>query len=260
MRFKIFTFLVMYSIFYMGAQNTPDLEASLNIGFNSFQTDYGEDGNIKSGFSGNMGFAVGASLYVNFFKADPSFNGEPDWMQKHLKLKLEASYLNTKLEHFADEPITDSRKNMIGRASVINFGTILEYHPYVIPDFVPGFRKKLSPYFGLGVMGSYAMPEIDTSNLIEAYRTDEDGVVHASNQAVFTYSLIPSAGLRYELDNGDAIMMDMRWQYFGSDFIDGLSPNNEVLDGANKHNDWLYYFNVGYVVKLSKYTKDSTWF
>lgn len=258
MRYYIFTLLLLSSLL-IGAQNTPNIEASLNIGFASFQSDYGEDGNVKSGFSGNMGLAIGGSLYVNFFNQDPSLAGDPSWFQKHLKLKLEGSYFSAKLEHFADEPITDSRKNMVGRTSVINFGTVLEYHPFIIPDFVPGISAKLTPYFGLGIMGAYAMPEVDLSNLIKAYQTDPDGVKHASNQPVITYSLMPSAGLRYQLDNGGAIMLDMRWQYFGSDFIDGLNPNNDVLDGANKHNDWLYYLNVGYVFTFGKSGKSSTW-
>lgn len=258
MRYYILTLFLLTSL-YIGAQNTPNLEASLNIGFASFQSDYGEDGNSKSNFSGNMGLAVGGSLYVNFFSQDPSLTGEPSWSQKHLKLKLEGSYFSAKLEHFADEPITDSRKNMVGRASVINFGTILEYHPFVIPDFVPGIKKKLTPYFGLGIMGTFALPEVDTSNLILAYQTDDEGVVYASDQPVFTYSLMPSAGLRYQLDNGGAIMLDMRWQYFGSDFIDGLNPNNEIINDSNKHNDWLYYLNVGYVFSFGKRGKSSTW-
>ena len=258
MRFNILTFLLL-STLYIGAQSTPNLEASLNIGFASFQSDYGEDGNSKSNFSGNLGIAIGGSLYVNFFNEDPSLAGDPSWLQKHLKLKLEGSYFTAKLEHFANEPITDARKDMVGRASVINFGTVLEYHPFVIPDFVPGIKKKLTPYFGFGIMGAYAFPEVDTSNLIQAYQTDDEGVVYASDQPVFTYSLMPSAGLRYQLDNGGAIMVDMRWQYFKSDYIDGLNPNNEVIDGANKHNDWLYYLNVGYVFNFGKSGKSSTW-
>ena len=261
MRFKLFILLPVILLSYasVSAQANASMEASVNLGFTSFQTDYGEDGNFKSSFTGNMGYAVGGSLYVNFFNTNPSVAGYPNWLQKHLKLKLEVSYLSAKLEHFGDN--VGDRDHMKGLASVINFGTVLEYHPFVLPDFVPGIRKKLTPYVGFGVMGTFAMPKVETnqSSLIKAYQIGDDGFKHADDAPVFTYSLMPSGGLRYQLDNGNAIMMDMRWQYFGSDFIDGLSPNNDVIDGANKHNDWLYYFNVGYVIKFGENARSSTW-
>jgi hypothetical protein len=263
MRFKLF---ILTSVFFLSyqlakAQINANFEASLNLGLASFQTDYGERGDFKSGVSGNVGFAVGGSLYVNFFNTDPSITGDPNWMQRHLKLKLEASYLSAKLEHFGLYKEENSHngnllENMKGSTSVINFGTILEYHPFVIPDFVPGISRKLSPYLGLGVMGGYAMPSVETdqSKLIEAY---QGGTNRTDATPFLTYSLIPSAGVRFRFDSGQVIMLDMRWQYFNSDFVDGLNPNDDLV--PNKHNDWLYYLNIGYVFIFDKDEKSSTW-
>jgi hypothetical protein len=255
MRFKLFiltVFLIFLSNNAVEAQVNASLETSFNLGLASFQTDYGERHNFKSGVTGNVGFAVGGSLYINFFNTDPGIAGDPNWMQRHLKLRLETSYLSAGLEHFGKH--LEGRENMKGRTSVINMGSILEYHPFVIPDFVPGLKRRVSPYLGLGFMGGYAMPIVETNQakLIEAYRG------HTDSRSFLTYSLIPSAGLRFELNGGQIIMLDMRWQYFDSDYVDGLSPDPMLT--SNTHNDWLTYINVGYVYMFGKEGgRNSTW-
>jgi len=42
------------------------------------------------------------------------------------------------------------------------------------------------------------------------------------------------------------LMIDLRWQYYFSDRVDGL---DHQLD-YNKYNDWLVWFNVGYIFYL----------
>jgi hypothetical protein len=41
-------------------------------------------------------------------------------------------------------------------------------------------------------------------------------------------------------------MVDLRWQYFFDDTVDGLDHN---LD-SNKANDWLVWLNFGYIYYL----------
>ena len=260
MRFKLFILLAVSFVLSnkLHAQSQGNLEGSINLGLASFQTDYGERGDIRSSLTGNIGFAVGGSLYLNFFNKDPLYGSDPNWSQRHLKLKLEGSYLRANLEHFID---TDVRKYMKGRASVINFGGILEYHPFVIPDYIPEKERKTSPYLGIGVMGGYSMPTEKDSGLLQAYQpyTDKDGEaqIPVITDSFFTYSLVLSTGIRYKLDDASAIMLDMRWQYFDSDYIDGLSPNPALV--KNIHNDWLYYLNVGYVINFGSESRGTTW-
>jgi hypothetical protein len=45
-------------------------------------------------------------------------------------------------------------------------------------------------------------------------------------------------------------MIDLRFQYyFFSNWVDGLNPNPEIYK-ENKANDWLVWFNVGYIYYL----------
>lgn len=267
MRFKIFTFFFLVSL-YMGAQNKANLETSFNLGFPSFQTDYGENGDFKSEVSGNIGIAVSASMYINFFNKDPMYIASPSWVQKHTKLKIEASYQTAKLEHFGAQiegnlPNAKKLRNMHGRSTLINLGTILEYHPFPIPDFIPGTRRNISPYFSLGVLADYSTPTVESDLgdweknpyvLIEAYQGDE--IINI--EPTITYSIVFGGGMRYNLDNGSAIVLDYRWQYFNTDYIDGLQPDPEIV--RNKYNDWLSFLSVGYVFTLGESSgRSSTW-
>jgi hypothetical protein len=44
-------------------------------------------------------------------------------------------------------------------------------------------------------------------------------------------------------------MVDLRLQYYFSDWVDGLKPNPELYK-ENKANDWLVWLNVGYIYYL----------
>lgn len=259
----------------MKAQTNANLEAGFSVGLASFQTDYGERGDFKSGVTGNVGMALGGVVYLNFFNRDPVLSGPVGWGQQHFKLKGEVSYLQANLEHFgryveevdstgASTLNARKLKKMTGKSTVINFGTILEYHPFPIPDFIPGADRKVSPYVGVGVMAGFSSPKVEVaygdweanpSLLIEAYQPPE-GVVDVDSKVAM--SLMFSGGFRYNLGEKSALQVDMRWQYFASDLIDGLEPDPELV--PNKHNDWLYYLNFGYIYKFGPEDKISTWF
>ncbi len=269
MRFKLFILLPVVLLFFTNveSQTNANLEAGLSIGFASFQTDFGQRGDFQSTFK-NRGLALGGIVYLNFFNRDPVLNGPVGWGQQHFKLKGEVSYLRADLEHYGsyvDEDTADGAKlrGMTGTSSVLNFGTILEYHPFPIPDFVSGSDRKLSPYFGLGVMGGLSSPTIETkggdwktnpSLLIEAYQLE--GAVDDSSKVVL--SLMLSGGLRFKLDDNSSLLLDMRWQYFNDNHIDGLDPDETLV--PNNHDDWLYYLNLGYIFKFGPGNKVSTWF
>lgn len=268
MRLKLFILLPVILLFFTSveSQTNLNLEAGLSIGFASFQTDFGQRGDWQSTFK-NRGLALGGVVYLNFFNQDPVLSGPVGWGQQHLKLKGEVSYLMADLEHYgsyAEEDTADGAKlrGMSGKSSVLNFGTILEYHPFPIPDFIPGSDRKLSPYFGLGVMGGLSTPTIETAGgdwktnpslLIEAYQLE--GAVDDSSKIVL--SLMLSGGVRYRLADNASLMLDMRWQYFNNNHIDGLDPDTAFV--PNEHNDWLYYLNLGYIFKFGPSSSTSTW-
>ena len=72
----------------------------------------------------------------------------------------------------------------------------------------------------------------------------DPGSVNANS--VNGWSIVTSIGTRYKLNVLSDLMIDMRWQYYGNDWIDGL---NHQLD-SNKFNDWLIWLNVGYIYYL----------
>ena len=69
-----------------------------------------------------------------------------------------------------------------------------------------------------------------------------------------TWSIVMSVGIRYKLTELSDLMLDSRWQYYFSNWVDGLNPSEEFNGGTpvpeNKANDWIYWINVGYIYYL----------
>ena len=63
-----------------------------------------------------------------------------------------------------------------------------------------------------------------------------------------------SVGVRYKLSDLSDLMLDARWQYYFSNWVDGLNPslanNGSVPVPENKANDWIYWINLGYIYYL----------
>jgi hypothetical protein len=45
-------------------------------------------------------------------------------------------------------------------------------------------------------------------------------------------------------------MVDLRFQYYFSNWVDGLNPDPKIYK-ENKANDWLVWFNFGYIYYLN---------
>ena len=41
-------------------------------------------------------------------------------------------------------------------------------------------------------------------------------------------------------------MIDLRWQYYFSNWVDGLNPDPNIYK-ENKANEWLVWLNFGYI-------------
>jgi hypothetical protein len=61
-----------------------------------------------------------------------------------------------------------------------------------------------------------------------------------------TWSVVMSVGIRYKLGPLSDLMLDSRWQYYFSNWVDGLNPDVP----ENKANDWIYWLNIGYIYYL----------
>ncbi len=63
------------------------------------------------------------------------------------------------------------------------------------------------------------------------------------------WSVVSSIGTRYKLTPLSDLMVDLRFQYYFSNWVDGLNPDEEIYE-ENRANDWLVWFNVGYIYYL----------
>src|SRR5690606_9766019 len=122
-----------------------------------------------------------------------------------------------------------------------------EYFPLSIRDFsaTPG---AWGPFVSLGAQFSFYNPDVYSTigpmgipsttplKYYDAYTT-ENGTV---------WSVVGSIGTRYKLTVLSDLMIDLRWQYYFSDWVDGLRPDPNVYK-ENKANDWNVWLNVGYI-------------
>ncbi len=239
MRLKAILLSTLVSLsFVVGhSQTDTSFEVGINLGVASFQTDYGQRGDMST-LTGNIGFAFGAAAYMNFFDSSVEWNSKANWASQHLKVKAEISYLKAELEHHlesSDEEILA----MHGSSSLVNLGGVLEYHFLDLTRFSTNIAEnKFSPFVGIGAMVNFSKPTFETSLDLPAKYV---GHIYDDPETVF--SVLFSFGTRVSVGYKSSIVLDSRWQYFTSDKIDALDSEHF----SNKHNDWMYFLSVGYV-------------
>lgn len=229
------------------------------VGPVAFQSDYGERRDLKTN-SGNTGFGIGLIHYLNFsYRADCNCYAPETYFNDHFKLRSELSYNKTKLRHYG-EWVDESKtklfnrqlRAMRGSTAVTNIGIQLEYFPLSIRDFTNTIGG-LAPFVSLGGQFSFYDPK--------AYTTLGDGRLNTpattpvkyfnatQNEGGSVWSVVGSVGTRYKLAPLSDLMIDLRWQYYFSNWVDGLNPNPSQYP-ENKANDWLVWLNVGYIYYL----------
>lgn len=260
--FYIFCFLVVNQAAF--SQLGFSHEIGVIGGIVEFRSDYGNRNDIKTNF-GNSGIGLGIVHYLNFaYRADCNCYTTDTYFNDHFKLRNEISWNKTDLEHIGEW--VDPNRNSIeanqlrghrGIAENIDIGMQLEFFPLSIRSF-QAFSYAIAPFFSLGVhytsfspqvFTNYANPDptligdvTDSSNF---YSQWEPGSVNAAPGESF--SLVSSIGMRYKLTKLSDLMLDLRWQYYFNDWVDGL---NHQLD-YNKNNDWLVWLNIGYIYYLN---------
>ena len=220
-----------------------------------FRSDYGQRDDTKTNLN-NMGFGIGIVDYMNF----SSFSRQETYFKEHFKVRSEFSYSKTNLKHYGEcvERNTPGAKRleaMRGSTQLLNLGFQLEYNFKHIHDFENTIGS-FNPYIGLGPQFSYytatatsTMGDMgDPTVTPPKYLIPSDGRSHGySNESKAVFSVALNLGTRYKLNTMSDLVLDMRAQYFGSDWVDGLNPNVE----ENKQNDWLTFVGLGYIFYLN---------
>ncbi|UQD55452.1 glutamate dehydrogenase [Flavobacterium sp. K5-23] len=230
----------------------------------AFQSDYGQRYHFKTN-AGNTGYGIGIIHYLNFsYEAECNCYTPETYFNDHFKLRSELSYNKTELEHFGEwvKPErtslgADQLRAMKGSTAVTNIGMQLEYFPLSIRRFTATIGS-FGPFISLGGQFSYYNPEARSSlgplgtplTTFPKYLTPTDNQPYGfTNESGTTWSIVSSVGTRFKLSPLRDLMVDLRFQYYFSNWVEGLNPNPAIYK-ENKANDWLVWFNVGYIYYL----------
>jgi hypothetical protein len=249
-------FLFLFIAANTFAQDKNSHEVGFVLGAAAFTTDYGQRYDFSSNVGGNIGVGIGVVYFFNFTDYRYRWNQRTNYFSEHFRVKAELSYMSAKLNHFGewvDEDRqtlgADQLRAMHGSSKVVNLGALLEYHIVDIVDFgsrrIP--RLHWSPYLSIGLMGNYYNSTMEYDEDLGLFpKWAVPGAVDTSGG--FTGSLNMSVGTRYKLGEYSDILIEVRWQYFFSDWVDGL---NAKADPANKYNEWVFFPHIGYVYYLN---------
>lgn len=253
-KIKYLLFLILGTNFSMMAQLNVSHEIGAFIGGVAFQSDFGKRNNFDTN-GGNVGFGIGLVHYVNFAFLSDGHYSTNTYFNDHFKLRSELSYNSTKLEHFGKWAETNSTigyqlRAMKGEAKVTDIGMQLEYYPFSIREFSSS-SNAFAPFISFG--GHYSMFQNGTYSELgpmdTSISTPTKYYKSWSDSGGSTWSLLSSIGTRYKLTEDSDLFVEVRCQYYFSDWVDGLKPNPEVYT-ENKSNDWNLWFNFGYIYYL----------
>lgn len=228
-------------------------EIGVLVGPTAFFTDYGERWNIENNIS-NLGFGIGLVHYMNFaYKAECNCYATDLYFNDHFKIRTEMDYFFSRLEHHGPVASKDNEggrqlRAMHGRTQTFEIGAALEYYPLSIRDFTY-FGYKLSPFISLGVHYVYYKPDAysDLGSLDDpknVFRTFVGGMDFSGGS---TWAIAGSIGTRYRLTRSSDLAVEARWHYYDTDWLDGLN----IDAPQNKYNDFVFWFNVGYIYYLN---------
>ncbi len=264
---KFFSLIILFTL---GSLNTLQAqfgfshEVGVIAGPVAFQSDYGIRHNFETNL-GNTGFGIGLVHYLNFsYRADCNCYTPETYFNDHFKVRTELSYSKTKLNHFgglvAPEKTSlgsQQLRAMHGSTSVTDIGMQLEFYPLSIRDFT-ATTGSFAPFGSLGAHFSFFNPKVESDLgklgdpliTFPKYLVPSDGKKYGfSNDGGSTFSIVTSVGTRYKLTPLSDLMLDLRFQYYFSDWVDGLNPNKEQFK-ENKANDWNVWLNFGYIYYL----------
>lgn len=228
----------------------------------AFYSDYGVRNDFETNI-GNVGFGVGIIHYLNFsYRADCNCYTKDTYFNDHFKVRSEIDYHVTNFEHLGKwvdpDRVTltaEQLRAMKGSTRVFDLGAQLEFFPLSIRDFAAG-AYKFAPFGSFGVHWVSFDPEVfsELGPLNTPITTPPKYINGFQQEGDSTWSIVMSAGVRYKLTEMSDLMLDARWQYYFSNWVDGLNPQEEFNGGRpvpeNKANDWIFWLNFGYIYYL----------
>lgn len=238
-------------------------EVGLITGPVVFYSDFGQRNNFETN-SKNVGFGVGLIHYINFsYRADCDCYTQDKYFNDHFKIRTEIDYHKTNLEHYGRwvEPnktslFADQLRAMSGTTTVFEIGSQLEYFPFSIRDFAAN-AYKIAPFVSFGVHWVNYETKVESSlgSLNTPFTTPDKYYNSFQQGPASTWAVVGSIGFRYKLTQLSDLMLDSRWEYYFSDYVDGLNPsleNNGLLPvPENKSNEWIYWLNIGYIYYIN---------
>ena len=229
----------------------------------TFYSDFGQRNNFETNIN-NVGIGIGLIHYINFaYRADCNCYTRDVYWNDHFKIRSEIDYHITNFEHYGewvDESKNSERANqlraMSGTSKVLEIGSQLEYFPLSIRDFQAG-QYRIAPFVSAGAHFVSYDPEVSSSlGELNTPTTTFDKYFNSFQQdQASTWAVVGSVGIRYKLTDLSDLMLDSRWTYYFTDYVDGLNPtfenNQQVQVPENKANDWTYWLNVGYIYYIN---------
>lgn len=257
--------LTIVFVFIMGistgfSQNRFTNEFGIILGPTAFQSDFGERRDFKS-TAGNTGFGIGIVHFMNF-EDTPGYKPY-DYFNHHFKLRSELSFNTTSLKHFgkwADPSRTgenaDKLRAHTGETQNFDIGMQLDYFPFSLRAFSYA-TNSFTPFLSFGIHYTLYNPKVYTSygdgdpknldNFYGPWHRYSNGTIRdtefVNSSSGTTFSLVGSIGTRYKVSYYSDFMLDLRWQHYFSDKVDGL---NHKLS-SNKSNDYMVWLNIGFI-------------
>lgn len=258
MKIRIFAPVVIMLLFFIKSTSQTTHEIGAIAGPVALFSDYGVRGDLETNI-GNTGIGVGIVHYLKFCY----HCGRTSYFNNHFMVRNEVLFHQTDLQHYGKwvssdrtSLAADQLRAMKGSTSVLEVGSSLEYYFFNIRDYNSN-AFKVAPFIGLGVrwvlfsptasssMGELNTEETTPKKYFNAFKTDSGTA----------FSLVANAGFRYKLTERSDLMLETRWHYYTSDWIDGLNPsyeNNEMVEvPENRSNDWMFAINAGYIFYLN---------
>ncbi len=255
--------LVFFNCFFVSQSIYSQFGFSHEVGIITgpvaFYSDFGQRNNFETNAK-NTGIGVGLIHYLNFsYRADCNCYTRDTYFNDHFKLRNEIDYHKTSLEHYGEWVLPDKTslfadqlRAMEGTTTVIELGSQLEYFPLSIRDFAAG-GYKIAPFLSFGVHWVHYDPEVTSSlgPLNSPISTPDKYYNSFQQDPGSTWAVVGGIGIRYKLSPLSDLMLDSRWHYYFTDYMDGLNPslknNGNTPVPENKANDWVYWLNIGYI-------------
>ncbi len=241
--------------FVVNAQFGLSHEVGVFVGGVAFQSEFGVRHDFETNL-GNTGFGVGLVHYLDFsyLAGCPSCKKRYTLWNDHFKVRSELSYNSTKLEHFGKWADKNSwagtqLKNMKGETKVTDIGAQLEYYIRSLRDYNSKIGA-FNPFVALGA--HYSFYSNDTYSELPGGLNNINNVYYKYLPDAWmsgtgsTWSVVSSVGTRYKLTEMSDLFVELRWQYYFDDWVDGLKKDPDLWN-ENKANDWNLWFHVGYI-------------